>query len=219
MTASQAQIRTAAEIASGNLHPFHPLIAAATHDASAAMCRWTGGLVSLTLDEVAELPLETASAEFGDCEEPLAMVVLSVEGDQGGTMILAFDERHGRSMAGAILGRGVAPLAADPGPWTPLETSALCETGNILACAYLNAITRLLGVPLVPTPPRFLHDFGPCVMEQAIAAEAFADATCESILVCRTRFQAEGIELAWNVAFVPSAGLRTAFREALTGVC
>ena len=33
----------------------HQLFASATHDASAAMCRWTDGLITLTLDEVREI--------------------------------------------------------------------------------------------------------------------------------------------------------------------
>lgn len=33
------------------------LFASATHDASAAMCRWTNGLIAVTLDRVREIPL------------------------------------------------------------------------------------------------------------------------------------------------------------------
>jgi chemotaxis protein CheC len=34
------------------LHVLHELLAAATHEASAAMCRWTEGQITLSLDEV-----------------------------------------------------------------------------------------------------------------------------------------------------------------------
>ena len=33
----------------------HEFFASATHDASAAMCRWTDGLIHVTLDEVQEI--------------------------------------------------------------------------------------------------------------------------------------------------------------------
>ena len=35
--------------------------------------------------------------------------------------------------------------------WSELEKSALTETGNILGCAYVNALTRLIGTDLVPS--------------------------------------------------------------------
>ena len=107
------------------------LLASATHDASAAMCRWTGGLISLTLDEVREVPLERACAESGLGEELLTMVVLSLEGESGGVLILAFDEPSARQLAAALL--GCPP--SQHSHWSDLEKSALAETGNILGCA------------------------------------------------------------------------------------
>ncbi len=144
------------------------LLASATHDASAAMCRWTGGLISLTLDEVREVPLERACAESGLGEELLTMVVLSLEGESGGVLILAFDEPSARQLAAALL--GCPP--SQHSHWSDLEKSALAETGNILGCAYLNALVRLVDCPLRPSAPYFLQDYGQSVLQQALVAQA-----------------------------------------------
>ena len=66
----------------------------------------------------------------------LTMVVLSLEGKIGGEMILTFDNENGRHLAASLLRR---PVGDDP-QWSDLEKSALTETGNILGCAYMNAI-------------------------------------------------------------------------------
>ena len=186
----------------------HELLASATHDASAAMCRWTDGLITLSLDEVRELPLEDACMELDLGDDLLTMVVLSLEGDVGGEMILTFDDVNGRQLAGSLLGR---PVDESP-EWTELEKSALTETGNILGCAYMNAITRLINYKLVPSAPYFLQDYGASVLEQALMAQAM---TGDQVLVCRTGFHREGEELNWNVLFVPTEAMRRAMEGAL----
>ena len=132
-----------------DLEVLRQLLASATHDASAAMCRWTDGLITLTLDEVRELPLEMVCSELNIGDDLLTMVVLSLVGELGGEMILTFDEENGRQLADSLLGREVDRDAE----WSELEKSALTETGNILACAYMNAVTRLIDHQLVPSAP------------------------------------------------------------------
>lgn len=190
------------------LEVLHQLFASATHDASAAMCRWTDGLITLTLDEVREIPLEDVCSELNLGDDLLTMVVLSLEGEIGGEMILTFDEENGRQLAASRLGR----QCNDVGEWSELEKSALTETGNILGCAYMNAITRLIDTELVPSAPYFIQDYGASVLQQALMTQAM---TCDQALICRTGFHREGEELNWRVLFVPTAAMRQAMEGAL----
>ena len=68
------------------------LFASATHDASAAMCCWTNSLITLTLDEVCEVPLQNVCMDLNLGDEPLTMVVFNLDGGAGGAMILTFTE-------------------------------------------------------------------------------------------------------------------------------
>lgn len=184
------------------------LFGAATHDASAAMCRWTNGCITLSLDEIREIPLESACAELLGGEDMLTMVVLSLEGEIGGQMILTFDEVNGRQLVASLLGQTVQ----EGTPWSELEQSALAETGNILACAYVNALTRLLQTELIPSPPYFIQDYGASVLQQALMAQAM---TTDTILACRTCFRRQGEDLNWHVLFVPTEALRRAMASAI----
>jgi chemotaxis protein CheC len=188
----------------------HQLFASATHDASAAMCRWTNGLITLALDEVRELALEDVCGELDFGSDLLTMVVLTLDGEIGGDMILTFDEENGRQLAASLLAR---PVRNQP-QWSDLEKSALMETGNILGCAYMNALTRLVDTDLVPSPPYFLQDYGASVLEQALMTQAM---TCDRVVICQTSFHREGEELNWNVFFVPTDGMRRAMESALRG--
>ncbi len=190
------------------LSVLHELFASATHDASAAMCRWTDGLITVTLDEVRQIPMEEASYAMDLGDDLLTMVVLTLEGEVGGNLILVFDERGGRQLAASLLNR-------EPGTepeWSELEQSALTETGNILGCAYVNAISRLIGTDLAPSPPYFIQDFGVSVLQQALMTQALSS---DTLLLCQIGFQREGEELDWRVIFVPTQGMQDAMQRSL----
>lgn len=193
--------------ASVQLELLEPLFNAATHEASAAMCRWTKGRITLSLDEVRELPLEEVCEELNIADQLLTMVVLSLDGTLGGEMILVFDEPNARELAASLLRQPVGPSEE----WSELERSALTETGNILGCAYVNALTRLMNRELMPSPPYFVQDYGASVLSQALAVQA---ESCEGLLLGRTQFCREGQVLDWSVIFVPSLAMREALENA-----
>lgn len=191
-----------------HLERLQQLFATATAEASAAMCRWTNGQIKLSLDEVREIPLEEVADTLGFGDERLTMVVLTSEGQFGGTMVLAFDEENGRKLAASLLGRP----REQTDRWTDLEQSALNETGNILSCAYMNALTRLVDAQLVPSPPMFLQDFGASVLQQALVPQA---GEVDEVVIFRTEFQRAGQQLQWSMLFVPSLDLRKSLMNAL----
>ncbi len=178
----------------------HELFAKATNTASESLHGWTSGQITLTLDEVHELPLEEVSAQFAADEDMLTIIVLTLQGELGGQIILTFDNENGRELAATLLNR--TPSEGDE--WAPLEISALKETGNILACAYVHSISDLIGQKLVPSPPHFVQDFGASVLQQAVMAQAMV---CDRILVGSTSFQRGETELNWRVFFVPDHNL------------
>ncbi len=194
-------------IATNRADIFRPLFAAATHDASAAMCRWTDGLITLTLDEVREIPLHSVTSELGFADDILTMVILGVESDPGTVLILTFDEDNARQLA-ATLTRRVRNTNPE---WDELEISALTETGNILGCAYMNALTRLMGRTIIPSPPYFVRDYFASVIQQALAEQAASDVA----LIGRTGFHREGEALNWHVLFVPSPEFRRMLENAI----
>ena len=190
------------------LEGLRELFSSATHDASAAMCRWTNGLITVTLDDVREIPLEDVSVELDIGDDLLTMVVLTLDGELGGNMILVFDEPSGRQLAASLLGRQVETDSE----WSDLEKSALTETGNILGCAYVNALTRLLDRDLVPSAPFFIQDYGVSVLQQAVMAQAL---TSDELLLCDIGFHRKEKNLDWRVVFVPTFQMQEAIEQSL----
>jgi chemotaxis protein CheC len=193
---------------STRLQLLHQLFAAATHEASAAMCRWTDGLVTLALDEVRETPLDEVCQLLDVGDDLLAMVVLSIPAEIGGELVLAFDSASGRRLAGYLLHRE----PTEGLDWDALDKAALEETGNILGCAYLNAIARLIDAELVPSPPLFLHDYAASVLQQALMTQIVDS---DKLVLCRTVFRREGELLDWQVFFVPTPAMQRRIEQAL----
>jgi chemotaxis protein CheC len=192
----------------GGLAALHELFASATHDASAAMCRWTNGLITVTLDQVREVALEEVTAELGVGDELVTMVVLTIGGEVGGNLILVFDDAGARQLAASLLGSEPETGAE----WSELEKSALTETGNILGCAYVNALVRLIGADLIPSAPYFIQDYGASVVQQAVMTQAL---TSDRLLLCQIGFRRMDRELGWRVVFVPTRGMQEAMQRSL----
>ena len=72
------------------------------------MCRWTDGIITVTLDEVRQVALEEVAVELAVGDEPLTMVVMTLDGELGGSIILMFDDLNGRQLAASLLGRDAA---------------------------------------------------------------------------------------------------------------
>lgn len=188
--------------------PFARLLASATEEASTAMFRWTAGRFTLAFEEALELPLDQVCEHFQLGETLRTMAVLSLEGPLSGDLIVAFDDVKARQLAASLLGQAVQPDR----PWTPLEQSALTETGNIVGCAYFNAVTRLIGMELMPSPPAFIEDFGASTLQQAVLSHALHS---EQVYVCKTQFCRDGQALDGSVFFLPSQPLRQRIEAAL----
>jgi chemotaxis protein CheC len=197
--------------------PSEPLVriverffSAATLHAADAMSDWTDGRIRMSLDRLREIPLECVAEELGLGDDLCTMIVLGIDGDSGGQFLLSLDEENGRQLATLLM--GAEPSDGDA--WSELEVSAAMETGNILASAYLNELSRLIGRQLIPTPPMFVQDFGACVVQQAVMIQAMAR---NLVLVGQIHFQRDNETLQWNVLFVPSPDLLQTIEGTLTG--
>jgi chemotaxis protein CheC len=181
---------------------FQPAIEAASH----AMSVWTHERVSLTLDEVREVPLDGVDASIENSESPATVVSVGVVGEVGGQFLLVLDDEGAEKLAALLLDREPRAMAE----WGELERSALLETGNILGSAYLSALTALTGLRLFPTPPELLCEFLGCVLEQAVLIQALQS---DTVLLARTCFRHRQERVAWSLLFAPSPELLALLRD------
>ena len=130
--------------------------------AATALSQLTGSTIMITVPTIHISRLEDVPLQLGDGEEPIAAVLMHVMGDLTGRTLLVFPQQTALRMAQLVLRR--------PGKATsfgPLEESAIKEAGNILAGAYMNALSEFMGLMLLPSPPSLTVDMSAAIMTTA----------------------------------------------------
>ena len=179
------------------LNPQLKLVFTAAHQRAAnSLGQWSEDKIELQLNGMLKIPLEKVANQLELGDEISTMVVLVIEGELNGEFILSFDFAGAKQIASLLLGEK-PDLMSELTNW---EKAALTETGNIICCSYLNAITELIDEELIPSPPHFIQDFGRSVVEQALMPQVMAS---EHVVIADTRFHSTGMDIDGKVLFVP----------------
>ncbi|HUO52020.1 MAG TPA: chemotaxis protein CheC [Gemmatimonadaceae bacterium] len=131
--------------------------------AATALSQMTGSRIMITVPRLTIAALEDVPRQIDDGEEPIAAVMMQMLGDLTGRSLLVFPHPTAVRLAHLMLRRPHVPGA----PLGELEQSALKEAGNILAGAYLNALSEFLGLMLLPSPPSLAVDMSQAVLTTA----------------------------------------------------
>lgn len=188
--------------------PLEHALRFATEEASSALKVWTDRRVWLTLDDVQQVAVERANECIGFGGKVQVMVVHQLGSDGSGSFMLCFDDPDGHTVARTIL----PSVGASVSEWGELEQSVLTETSNIVTCAYLNALTEMTSIELIPSPPYFLRDYGDSVVDQLVTPHAVVS---DTILICQVGFHHEGGKLNASLLFLPSEALEKSLAAAV----
>lgn len=167
------------------------------YNASRALSKWFRRGVRLTSGGFERTPLSEFGDILGSAEEPIAAVLLPLEGDLSGTILLAFPEDVALELADIM-------MQAPPGTAQELgeiEQSCLQETANIVASAYANSLAQWMKLTTAPGVPAFAHDMACSVIDAVLMDGALAG---DHMYVAKTDFVLEGRHLAWVMMLFPS---------------
>ncbi len=139
---------------------FRVLSEAGARNAALALSQILGRPLSLDVPWARVLPLERVAEMAGGAGRVVCALSLKVYGEARGSLLLLFSREQIPVLLDLLVPRPAPGRngAADLHSLDEMERSALMEIGNILACAYLNALSRLLGVSLLPSIPGLAVD-------------------------------------------------------------
>jgi chemotaxis protein CheC len=123
----------------------------------------TNRTIMIAVPEVNVRPLEEVTDLVGSADEVVAAVLMQMMGDLTGRTLVMFPEKSARALCDILLRR----KSGTTGPFTEMEQSGLKEAGNILASAYLNALSDFMGMMLVPSVPSLVVDLSAAVLTSA----------------------------------------------------
>ena len=163
--------------ARGGLGRLREISAAGARNAATALSQMIGRPVRLEVPWARAVPLEEVAAIAGGATRVVCALSLRVYGGARGNLLLLFGEDQVPVLLRLLERDGRDGSRPESGALSEIERSALREVANILAGAYLNAVSRLLGVSLLPSIPGLALDMVGAVtdfllIEQAPLSEA-----------------------------------------------
>lgn len=174
---SEAQIDALKEV--GNIGASH---------ASDVLGQMMGKTVIINVPQAMFLPVEKISKIFGLDDDIIIILFFMIEGDVEGYMVISFSESQATLISNHLMGTNDEKLDL-----TEEKKSAIKEVGNILASAYLTAMSDLAGFSLRPSVPYLTHDTVEAVVNPIITDMS---ETAEYALITDNEFLLEGKAIA-----------------------
>jgi chemotaxis protein CheC len=131
--------------------------------AATALSQMTNRTIMITVPRVKIKPLEDAGDMLGPPDQVVASVLMHMMGDLTGRAMLLFPEPAALILCDYLF-RRERGTTTDFGE---MEQSSLKEAGNILASAYLNALSDFMGMMLVPSVPSLVIDLSGAILTSA----------------------------------------------------
>jgi len=127
--------------------------------------------ITMTVPTADVVPISEFTEVVSSADEVAVGIVMQISGGLSGQIACLWPEESALCLANR--------LTAHPDSETrfldELGTSALMELGNILASAYLSAISNMTGLPLQLSPPAFALDISAAILSAIACEVAFAD--------------------------------------------
>jgi len=153
--------------------------------AATALSQMTNRTIMIAVPEVNVRALEDVTDLVGNADEVIAAVLMHMMGDLTGRTLVLFQQSAARALCDILLRREPGTT----GEFAVMEQSALKEAGNILASAYLNALSDFMGMMLVPSVPSLAVDLSAAVLTSAYLNFGHAR---DFVFCVETSFRVEG---------------------------
>lgn len=151
--------------------------------------------VDMKVPQVKLLEFSEVGDMMGGEEQIMVGVFLGVDGDITGSMMFMVEEESARHLIQKIT-MGMLPPGSE---FEEMGLSAMKEVGNIITGAYLNSLSTLTNLTIIPTPPALTVDMAGAILSvPAIQFGIFGD----NILLIQSQFYDE-IELDGYFILIP----------------
>lgn len=149
-------------------------------NATTALAQMLQCKVDMHVPQVRLLNFSEVGEVMGGEEQIVAGIYLAVEGDITGSMMFILEQNAGKALVSKLMG---TPMS--DGEFSEIEISAMKEIGNIITGAYLNSLSQLTNLKMLPSVPDLNIDMLNAILSvPAIEFGIMGD----QILLIQTRF-------------------------------
>ncbi len=144
--------------------------------AATALSQLTNLNVMISVPKIMFAPIENASSLTSDLQGKVTAVLIQMLGDGTGHTLLLMQNDTATLLCDLLLQRTPGTTVG----FQELERSCLMEAGNILAGAYLSALSTFTKMVLLPSTPTFVTDRSAMdIIAQTVQASEEREVICE----------------------------------------
>lgn len=190
---------------------FRALSEAGARNAATALSQMIGRPLRLEVRWSRMVKLPKVAWLAGGPTRPVCALSLRVYGEARGNLLLVLDHEQVPVLLDLLVKERAAAPPAGPIGLTALEESALLEVGNIVAAAYLNALSGLLGASLLPSIPSLAIDMAGAVTDFLLIELV---PVSETTLVLASELREPDSGLRCGIFFLPDPAALTVLERA-----
>jgi len=164
-------------------------------NAATALSQLLNEKVDMTVPSVNIIPFDDIFSKIG-VEEVVVGVIVRVLGDIPGNILFTLEKEAALKIISKLTGEHQEHISE-------LGNSALCEIGNILSSSFMNAISRLTNLALMPSVPAVALDMMGAILSTTFIESGQFD---EHILDLETQFLQEDERLSGHFYYIPMPG-------------
>ncbi|PIU67198.1 MAG: CheY-P-specific phosphatase CheC [Armatimonadetes bacterium CG07_land_8_20_14_0_80_59_28] len=176
--------------------------------AATALAQLTGTTVRIAVPTIDVVAITEVPRLIGDQEELMAGMYLRLVAEGSGAILLAFRREAALNLIDLMIGRQTSKTHL----LSELEQSALREAGNILAGAFLSAISNFLNITLLASVPHLAFDMVGALIQSLLVE---SDVDRDYALVMYIRFESDCCELGGHFLMVPDGTTMEVFLKAI----
>lgn len=149
-------------------------------NATTALAQMLQCKVDMQVPQVRLLNFNEVGEVMGGEEQIVIGIYLSVEGDISGSIMFILEQNAGKALVSKLMG-----MPMTEGEFNEMEISAMKEIGNIIAGAYLNSLSQLTNLKMIPSVPDLNMDMLNAIL--SVPAIEFG-IVGDQILLIQTKF-------------------------------
>ncbi len=167
-------------------------------NATTALSKMINKRVDMGVPKAELIKIEKITQILGGEENLVVGILLGIEGDVEGMMMFVQEQESAHHLVNLLMGRDLEDFAA----FTEMDLSALLEIGNIITGAYLNSLSSLTNLKIMPSVPHMAVDMAGAIL--SVPAIEFGKVGDYALLI-QTGFGGTGEEVLGYFILIPEA--------------
>lgn len=164
--------------------------------------------VTIDVPEVGIVSLGELPDHMAGPDRLVAGIYVEVGGDLVLHMIFIMPEESARTIAGILTGEMSGEISE-------MGLSAILEVGNIITAGYINAISALVDMVLIPNPPQIAMDLTEAILGTILAEAEVAE---DFVILIKTEFATGRSEIEGFLCVIPDTeSVDTVYTKMLKG--